>query len=92
MQSPLFFKQKKKLYKKQIKVLDREIKKIINNPVIGQEKKGALKGVRVYKFKIENRLFLLAYEMGDNTLKLIMIGSHQNYYRNLSKYHNQSGR
>jgi mRNA interferase RelE/StbE len=74
------------LYKKQIKALDAEIEKISENPEIGQEKIGSLKGVRVYKFHIEKQLFLLAYELEADVLKLIMIGSHENYYRNLKKY------
>ncbi|MFC2144962.1 type II toxin-antitoxin system RelE/ParE family toxin [Actinomycetota bacterium] len=89
VQSPLFQKQKKKLYKKQIKALDLELKKIIKNPVTGQEKKGELKGVRVHKFHIEKQLYLLAYETEVDILKLIMIGSHENYYRDLSKYYNK---
>jgi len=89
LQSPLFQKQKKKLYKKQIKILDEEIQKIIKNPEIGQEKRGDLQGIRVHKFHIEKQLFLLAYELDTNTLKLIMIGSHENYYRSLAKYHNE---
>jgi len=81
--------QKKKLYNKQIKILDEEIKKIADNPKIGQEKKGSLKGVRVYKFHIEKQLFLLAYEVEVDVLKLIMVGSHENYYRDLTRYHNE---
>ena len=74
------------MYKKQIKILDEEIGKIVENPKIGQEKRGALKGVLVHKFYIEKQLFLLAYELEENVLKLIMVGSHENYYRNLTKY------
>ena len=86
IQSPLFQRQKKKLHKNQIKLLDIEIRKIINNPSIGQEKKGNLKGVMVYKFHINKQLFLLAYEMSNGILNLIMIGSHENYYRELRYY------
>ena len=75
------------MYKKQIKVLDKEVKKIAQNTEIGQEKIGSLKGVRIYKFHIEKQLFLLAYELEADILKLIMIGSHENYYRDLTKYH-----
>ncbi|MBM3701749.1 MAG: type II toxin-antitoxin system RelE/ParE family toxin [Actinobacteria bacterium] len=89
IQSPLFRKQKKKLYKKQIKIIDEEIRKIVKNQEIGQEKRGALKGVRVHKFHIEKQLFLLAYECEAGVLNLIMVGSHENYYRNLTKYYNE---
>ena len=68
-------------------MLDEEIRKIVENPEIGQKKRGALKGVRVHKFHIQKQLFLLAYELEADILQLIMIGSHENYYRNLTEYH-----
>jgi len=77
------------LHKKQIKILDEEIRKIVKNQEIGQEKRGTLKGVRVHKFRIEKQLFLLAYEWEEDILKLIMVGSHENYYRNLTRYYNE---
>ena len=86
IQSPLFQRQKKKLHKKQIKILDNGIRKIVDTPGIGQEKKGTLKGVRVYKFHIDKQLYLLAYEMNNDVLNIIMIGSHENYYRELRNY------
>jgi hypothetical protein len=77
------------LYKSQIKILDKEIKKISDNPEIGHEKRGTLENVRVYKFHIEKQLFLLAYELDNDVLNLIMIGSHENYYRDLAKYYTE---
>jgi hypothetical protein len=52
-----------------------------DDPQIGQEKKGDLPGVCVYKFKVISRLALLAYEFNDSELLLISIGSHQYFYR-----------
>ena len=77
------------MYKKQIKILDEEIRKIVKNPEIGQIKRGALKGVQVHTFYIEKQLFLLAYQLEADVLNLIMVGSHENYYRNLTKYYNE---
>jgi len=77
------------LYKKQIKILDEEIRKIIKNLEIGRTKRGALEGVQVNKFYIEKQLFLLAYQLEADVLNLIMVGSHENYYRNLNKYYNE---
>jgi len=77
------------LYKKQIKILDEEIRKIVKNPEIGRTKRGALKGVQVLKFYIGKQLFLLAYQLEADVLNLIMVGSHGNYYRNLTKYYNE---
>ncbi len=86
IQSPTFAKQKKKLKKNQIKKLDGAIKEIMANPDIGDLKKGDLQGIRVYKYKTGNNLILLAYEIEGSTLYLYSMGSHQNFYRELSKY------
>ena len=66
--------------------LDNEIKKIIQDPSVGIEKKGDLKGVVVYKFKIKTALYLLSYRLIADGIELITIGSHENYYRNLKAY------
>ena len=86
IQSPTFAKQKKKLKKNQRKKLDEAIKEILANPDIGDPKKGDLQGIRVYKYKTGNNLLLLAYEIEGSTLYLYSMGSHQNFYRELSKY------
>lgn len=89
IQSPIFFKQKKKLKKNQIKKLDETIKTIMANPHIGNLKKGDLQGIKVYKYKVGNTLILLAYEIEGSTLYLYSFGSHQNFYREFSKYLNR---
>ena len=86
IQSPTFAKQKKKLKKNQIKKLDEAIKTIMSNPEIGDLKKGDLQGISIYKYKFGNNLVLLAYEIEDSSLYLYSFGSHQNFYRKLSKY------
>ena len=70
-------------------MLDKQIKKIVTNPEVCQEKKGTLKNIRVHKFHIEKQLFLLAYELENNVLNLIMVGSHENYYSDLAKYYSE---
>ena len=55
-------------------------------PAIGQEKKGDLRGVYVYKFKIKTTQYLLAYRFSGENLELIMIGQHENYYRDIKTY------
>lgn len=89
IQSPLFARQKKKLKKNQIKKLDDAIRTIMADPEIGTAKSGDLQGVQVYKYKIGNNLILLAYEVNETTLYLYAFGSHQNFYRELSKYLHQ---
>lgn len=59
---------------------------LIENPEFGTEKKGDLKEVFVHKFKIKTIQYLLAYRFNEEKIELIMIGPHQNYYRDLKKY------
>ena len=86
IQSPNFARQKKKLKKNQIKKLDDAIRTILDKLTIGDAKIGDLQGVRVYKYKIGNNQILLAYEVVESALYLYSFGSHQNFYRELSKY------
>ena len=86
LQSRSFERKVKKFTKHQKKKLDQEIRKIIDNPSIGSEKKGDLRGVFVHKFKIQTLKYLLAYRFLGNDLELIMIGPHENYYRDLKTY------
>lgn len=85
-QSRLFEKKAKKLPTREKETLDQEIRKIADNPSIGEEKKGDLKGVFVHKFKIKTMAYLLAYRIIEKDLELIMIGPHENYYRDLKNY------
>jgi len=86
LQSRSFEKKTKRLTKKQKNILDKQIRKILDNPIIGQEKKGDLRGIYVHKFKIETTQYLLSYRFVGDALELIMIGPHENYYRNLKIY------
>ena len=89
IQSPLFARQKKKLKKNHIKKIDDAIKTIMANPAIGIAKSGDLQRIQIYKYKFGNNLILLTYEVNENTLYLYTFGSHQNFYRELSKYLHQ---
>ena len=72
--------------KSEKEALDREVKKIAENPAIGEEKKGDLRGVFVHKFKLKAIQYLLAYRKIGSDLELVMIGPHENYYRDLKQY------
>jgi len=85
-QSRTFENKVKKFSKSEKDVLDDEIRKIATNPLIGEEKKGDLRGVHVYKFKIRSIQYLLSYRMIKSDLELIMIGPLENYYRDLKTY------
>lgn len=80
------FKQNvKKLTSQQKKDLDTAIKTIMDNPFIGQQKKGDLDFLWVYKFRMNNQLTLLAYSYEEQiiTLTLLALGSHENFYRDI---------
>lgn len=86
LQSGTFKKRVRGFGKQEKRILDNQIREILKDPAIGQEKKGDLRGVFVHKFKIQATQYLLAYRLTGGNLELIMIGSHENYYRNLSNY------
>jgi hypothetical protein len=86
-QSRSFENKVKKFNKKEKTTLDNEIKKIVQAPSSkGTEKKGDLRGIFVHKFKIQKQLYLLSYRTVSDGLELIMIGPHENYYRDLKIY------
>ena len=86
IQSRSFEQRVKKFNQAQKMILDEQIRLILENPNIGDEKKGNLSEVYVHKSKIKTILYLLAYRFNEERLELIMIGPHQNYYRDLKKY------
>jgi len=85
-QSRSFERRVKKFSKQEKEILDGEVKNIAEKPTIGTEKKGDLRGVFVHKFKIKTIQYLLSYRIAGNALELIMIGPHENYYRDLKSY------
>ncbi|MBN1626658.1 MAG: type II toxin-antitoxin system RelE/ParE family toxin [Deltaproteobacteria bacterium] len=85
-QSRSFEKKVKKMSKPEKDILDSAIRKIVEDSAIGEEKKGDLRGVFVYKFKIRTTQYLLAYRKVEKDLELIMLGPHENYYRDLKQY------
>ena len=86
LQSRSFANKVKRFTKKQKIIQDGEIRKIMDNPAIGQEKKGDMRGVYIHKFKIGMVQYLLSYRFNKDNLELIMIGPHENYYRDLRSY------
>jgi mRNA-degrading endonuclease RelE of RelBE toxin-antitoxin system len=86
LQSRSFERKVKKFTKHEKSKLDEQIQRIMDNPLIGSEKKGDLRGVYVYKFKIQTVQYLMAYRFIGEDLKLIMIGPHENYCRDQKSY------
>ena len=87
LQTPTFKKQVKKLHKNKKNDLNKAIKKIADNPYVGNMKKGDLSGIQVYKFKMVKQLTLLAYQFHEDKIQLVMIAlaAHENFYRDLKK-------
>jgi mRNA-degrading endonuclease RelE of RelBE toxin-antitoxin system len=86
LQSRSFERKVKKFTKREKNKLDEQIRKIMDDPFIGSEKKGDLRGVYVYKFKLQAVQYLMAYRFVGEDLELVMIGPHENYYRDLRDY------
>jgi len=87
IQSRTFEKRVRRLRKQEKRILDQQVRKIVKDPSVGQEKRGELRGIFVHKFKLHATQYLLSYRMANaDTLELIMIGPHENYYRDLTTY------
>ena len=84
--TPTFVRAVKKLHPQQKSALDEAVRIIVSQPEAGETKTGDLTGVQVYKFRMENLLCLLAYRRLDaETIKLLMVGPHENFYRSLKQ-------
>jgi len=86
--SPAFLKKKKKQFPDFQRELDNHVKILLENPLLGEPKKGVLQGVRVLKFKYNKQLFLLSYEpdFKNKILFLYTFGSHEGFYEDLERY------
>lgn len=87
LQTSTFKKAVKKLHKNQKADLDSAVKALMQEPQLGEQKKGDLSFMRVYKFKMAKQLTLLgySYESGSVVLELLTFGSHENFYRDVKK-------
>jgi mRNA interferase RelE/StbE len=84
--TPTFARAVKKMHRTQKAKLDEAVRSISRQPDAGEMKVGDLAGVRVYKFRMGNGLALLAYRVLDeDTVKLLMVGPHENFYRDLKR-------
>ena len=81
-----FSRSLKRLHKNEKRALDKAVIVIRANPQLGDAKVGDLSGVSVYKFKISQSKWLLAYRIvSRNEITLLVIGPHENFYRDLKK-------
>ena len=87
--TPTFERTVKKLHQQQKAKLDEAVRTIASAPEIGEAKVGDLAGVQLYKFKMINQLCLLPYRVLDpKTIKFLMVGPHENFYRDLKRLDN----
>jgi mRNA-degrading endonuclease RelE of RelBE toxin-antitoxin system len=85
VQSAAFARSYKKLHHNRRFDVDAAVEKIVQNPLVGEPKRGDLAGTYVYKFKSQTQLVLLAYEFDPNTRYLLLLGSHENFYEQLKR-------
>ena len=84
--TPSFERTVKKLHANQKKSLDKAVKAVSSNPEVGDPKLGDLEGIFVYKFKLVDKQWLLAYRvLSSKKMKLLLLGPHENFYRELKK-------
>ena len=84
-QSSVFARAYKKLHLQQKQDVDAAVEVIVSNPLVGAAKRGDLARVYVYKFKSQSQLVLLAYTFDPQTRHLLLLGSHENFYRELKR-------
>ena len=85
LQTNVFARAYKKLHSNQKDAVDKAVASITQNPNLGEEKKGDLAGVFVYKFDCVNQLYLLAYGFDPSTRVLLLVSTHENFYRTLKR-------
>ena len=84
--TPSFERTVKKLHANQKTSLDKAVKAVSSNPEVGDPKLGDLEGIFVYKFKLVDKQWLLAYRvLSSKKMKLLLLGPHENFYRELKK-------
>ena len=88
VQAPRFGRSKKRLPAAAQLQIDEAVKGLLADPLSGEPKIGALKGVRVIKFKVGPQQLLLAYQFDAKrkSIEVLDVGPHENFYRELQKY------
>jgi mRNA-degrading endonuclease RelE of RelBE toxin-antitoxin system len=85
----------RKFVKKQTRsfqlVIEDEVEEITISPDMGESKKGDLTGFRVHKFSYGKQKLLIAYRFKEAAIVFFMIGSYENFYRELKRYLRETG-
>jgi mRNA interferase RelE/StbE len=81
-----FARQLKKLHKNEKDSLDKALQQLMRNPLLGEAKKADLEGIYVLKFTVNRQEWLVAYRLlTRDSLKLLLLGPHENFYRSLKR-------
>ncbi len=86
-QTRRFARAYKKLHANIVEDVDAAVAAVASDPEIGNQKKGDLSALRVYKFRSLGQLYLLGYTL-DGSVRLIYLealGPHENFYRDLKR-------
>jgi len=76
----------KKLHSSSQAVVLEAIRRLVTDPMLGEQKSGDLGEFRVYKFREREQLWLLAYRWNEgDSIQLVDLGRHENFYRSLRK-------
>ena len=80
-QAPRFARSKRRLPRSAQLAVDDAVKGLLADPLAGDPKVGALKGVRVVKFKVGPQQLLLAYQFDTkrNAIEVLDVGPHENF-------------
>jgi mRNA-degrading endonuclease RelE of RelBE toxin-antitoxin system len=86
-QTRRFTRAYKKLHDNVAVNVDEAVQIIANDPNIGEQKKGDLSQLFVFKFRSQNQLYLLGYTRNDGIqlIYLEAVGPHENFYRDLKR-------
>jgi len=70
------------------KAVDDVVRRVCEDPSVGDLKTGTLSGVRVHKFGCLGQVYLLAYEpcQEEGVVYIYPVGGHENFYRDLQHY------
>lgn len=86
-QTRRFARQYKKLHDNVTADVDLAVAAVATEPGLGEQKKGDLAHLLVYKFHSQGQLYLLGYSL-DDQIRLIYleaVGPHENFYRDLKR-------
>lgn len=86
-QTRRFARAYKKLQESVATDVDKAAQVIAGDPFIGEQKKGDLADLFVYKFRSQNQLYLLGYtvDQGVRLVYLEAVGPHENFYQDMKR-------